>query len=92
MGTLPAYIAGRLLAFLLVVLAVSAFMAVAAAAADAWLPALIPGPGLLPQLARLCLDLATALAVLAGAAHLLRIPEFQQGASLVTQRLSRRRE
>ena len=70
----------------------SAFMAVAAAAADAWLPALIPGPGLLPQLARLCLDLATALAVLAGAAHLLRIPEFQQGAALVTQRLTRRRE
>ena len=70
----------------------SALMAVAAAAADAWLPALIPGPGLLPQLARLCLDIATALAVLAGAAHLLRIPEFQQGAALVTQRLSRRLE
>ena len=83
---------GRMAASMSRIVIASVLMAVAAAAADAWLPALIPGPGLLPQLVRLSLDIVSALAVLAGAAHLLRIPEFQRGAALVTQGLLRRRE
>jgi putative peptidoglycan lipid II flippase len=82
---------GRILASMIRIVIASALMGAAAAAVDAWLPSLLPGRGLAPQVIRLSLAIAAALAVLAAAAHLLRIREFQQGASMITRRLSRKR-
>ena len=51
----------------------------------------LPGDGLLPQIARLAIAIGAAVAVLAGAAHLLHIDEVRRGVTIVTSRFRRRR-
>ena len=67
--------------------AASAVMGVAAVAADAAAVRWLPGDGLALQVVRLVGVIGVALAVLAGAAHLLRIREFRDGAALVVRKL-----
>lgn len=75
----------------LVRIAVAALaMGAAAWAADAAAAAWLPGDALAVQIARLGAAIAVALAVLAGAAHLLRIREFREGAALVARKLRSR--
>jgi putative peptidoglycan lipid II flippase len=50
---------------------------------------LVPGNALLPQIVRLAVAIAGAVAVLAFAAYLLSIKEFQQGVDLVLRRFRR---
>ena len=83
--------AGRIAGSMLRIAIAAALMGAAAAAADAWLPLVIPGTGLLPQLIRLSVAIGAALVVLAAAAHLLRVREFQQGVALITRRFRRKR-
>jgi hypothetical protein len=52
---------------------------------------LVPGNALLPQIVRLAVAIAGAVAVLAFAAYLLSIKEFQQGVDLVLRRFRRLR-
>ena len=68
----------------------SILMGGAAAGMDLLLPRWLPGSTLVIQIVRLGAVIATALAVLAGAAHLLRIDEFRRGVRLVTAKLGRR--
>ena len=68
----------------------AAAMGIAAAAADATLPAVIPGTRLMPQLLRLLLSILSALAALAGAAAALHIREFEDGVALIARRFGRR--
>ena len=68
----------------------AALMGLAAAGTDAFLSARIPGNGLVPQLVRVGTTIGVALAVLAVAAHLLRVPQFSEAVSLITRRLRRR--
>lgn len=82
---------GRIAAATARIAVASALMAAAAGAADMWLPAVIPGTRVVPQLIRLSLSIGAALAVLAGSAYALRIREFRQGVALITRRLSRKR-
>jgi putative peptidoglycan lipid II flippase len=82
---------GRVLASMLKIVVASALMGAAAYAVDAWLPALLPGNGLVPQVIRLGTAIGAALLVLALAAHLLHIREFRRGTALLTRRLSRKR-
>jgi putative peptidoglycan lipid II flippase len=51
--------------------------------------ALLPGNALLPQIVRLAVAIAGAVAVLAFAAYILSIKEFQQGVDLVLRRFRR---
>ena len=81
---------GRVLASLIKIVLASAAMGAAAFAVDAWLPALLPGNELVPQLTRLGAAIGAALLVLALAAHLLHISEFRRGVALVTRRFSRK--
>jgi putative peptidoglycan lipid II flippase len=69
----------------------AALMGAAAAGANAFLSARIPGDGLAAQLARVGLTIGVALAVLGGAAHLLRVPQFAEAVSMITRRLRRLR-
>jgi hypothetical protein len=69
----------------------SALMAATALAVDAWMPAIVPGGGLVPQAIRLGTAIGTAGLVLAAAAHALHISEFRRGMALVTRRFSRKR-
>ena len=64
-------------------------MGVAAAFVDAMLATWMPGDGLAPQILRLSITIAAALAVLAGAAHVLQVREFRQGVSLIMRRPGR---
>ena len=82
---------GRVPASLIKIVLASAAMSAAAFAVDAWLPAVLPGNGLVPQLTRLAAAIGAALLVLAVAAHLLHISEFRRGVALVTRRFSRKR-
>ena len=65
-------------------------MGMAAAGADAFLAERIPGGGLVAQLVRVGATIAVALGVLAISAHLLRVPQFAEGISLITRRFRRR--
>ena len=65
-------------------------MGMAAAGADAFLAERIPGAGIVAQLGRVGATIAVALAVLAVSAHVLRVPQFADGVSLITRRLRRR--
>jgi putative peptidoglycan lipid II flippase len=65
----------------------STAMGAAAAAADAWLAALVPGAGLVQQLGRVGGSIAAALAVLAAASWALRVREFGEGFAVVARRL-----
>ena len=64
-------------------------MGVAAAFVDSMLATWMPGDGLAPQILRLSITIAAALAVLAGAAHVLQVREFRQGVSLIMRRPGR---
>jgi hypothetical protein len=68
----------------------SAVMGAATVALDRLLAVWLPGDPLLLQLLRVTLTIGGALAVLAGAAHVLHIREFREGMALVTRRLRRR--
>ena len=54
------------------------------------LPAVVPGRGIVPEAIRLAITIGAAILVLAGAAHLLRIEEFQRASAAVLRRLRRR--
>ncbi len=71
--------------------AASALMGAAAVAADRLLIQWAPGAGLSAQLVRLAASIATALAVLAASAHIMRIDEFRRGVRLITAKLARGR-
>ena len=67
----------------------AALMGAAAAGADAFLSARIPGNGLGAQLVRVGATIGVALAVLAVAAHVLRVPQFAEAVSLIKRRVRR---
>lgn len=71
--------------------AASAVMALAAWGTQGWMETHLPGRGVLVQMVRLAVSMGVSVSALAGAAHLFRVQEFQQGVSLVTARLRRRR-
>jgi putative peptidoglycan lipid II flippase len=81
----------RLAGSLARILLASAVMGAAVAGLDRVLVTAWPGNGLVPQVARLTVDIGAALGVLAAAAWLLRIREFHDGLALVTRRLRRAR-
>jgi putative peptidoglycan lipid II flippase len=84
-------IEGGAMASALARIAVAAvLMGLAAAGADAFLSTRIPGNGVVPQLVRVGTTIGVALAVLAVAAHLLRVPQFSEAVSLIARRLRRR--
>ena len=60
-------------------------MGTAALAADRTLAVWIPGSAFLVQAARLLATIMSALAVLALAAHILKIREFREGLALVAR-------
>ena len=64
-------------------------MGAAAVGADAFLAERIPGNGIAAQLVRVGATIGLALAVLAVAAHLLRVPQFAEAVSLIKRRLRR---
>lgn len=64
-------------------------MAAAAWGADALMADLLPGQALVQQIARLVVSIGVALAVLAGAAQLLRIREFGEARDLILGRFRR---
>jgi len=80
---------GRVAGALLRIAVASAVMGVAAVATEAAGARWLPGDGLLPQIVRLAAAIGVSLAVLAGAAHLLRIREFREGVEMVARRLRR---
>ena len=82
---------GRVLGSMLRIVVASALMGAAAYATDAWLLAVVPGDGLIPQVIRLGASIGVALLVLALAAHVLHIREFRRGMAMLTRRLSRKR-
>lgn len=65
-------------------------MAAAAWGSYQWLAEWLPGGSLVEQIVRLSLAIAVALGVLAGAAAVLRIPEFGEARDMVLRRLGRR--
>lgn len=69
----------------------SASMGAAAIVAETWSRAWFPTSGLVPQAGRLLLVIVLAVAVLAGAARLLRIREFDEAFAMVTARVGRSR-
>lgn len=81
----------RVAASMLRIIVASALMAGTAFAVDAWMPPLVAGSGLFPQIIRLGASIGAAVAVLAISAHALHISEFRRGMALVTRRLSRKR-
>ena len=81
---------GAIASALLRIAAATALMGMAAAGADALLAERVPGAGIVAQLVRVGATIAVALAVLAVSAHVLRVPQFADGVSLITRRLRRR--
>jgi putative peptidoglycan lipid II flippase len=69
----------------------AAVMGLAAAGTDIGLRSLLPGDRLIPQVVRLGASIGVALAVLAAAAYVLRVPQFSEGVAMVTRRLRRLR-
>ena len=80
----------QLLGSLARIVAASAAMGVAAWAADAALLVWMPGDALAVQIIRVALAIGFAVAVLAGAAWMLRVREFNEGMTLVMRRFRRR--
>jgi putative peptidoglycan lipid II flippase len=72
------------------ILAATALMGAATFGAHTVLTTYVPGSGLVPQIVRLGGTIATSLAVLAAAAHVLRVPQFAEAVALVKRRLRRR--
>jgi putative peptidoglycan lipid II flippase len=81
----------RVAASMLKISVASTLMAATALALDAWMPALVPGGGFVPQAIRLAASIGGAGIVLAVSAHALHISEFRRGMALVTRRFSRKR-
>jgi putative peptidoglycan lipid II flippase len=81
---------GAITGALLRIAVAAGLMGVAAAAADAFLSARIPGHGIAAQLVRVGATIGLALAVLAVAAHVLRVPQFAEAVSMIKRRLRRR--
>ena len=81
--------ARRIISSLVRIAAASAAMGAATMAIDRWLPGVIPGEGLAPQIARVTISIAAALAVLAVSAWILRIREFNDALAVVRRRLRR---
>jgi putative peptidoglycan lipid II flippase len=71
------------------VLTASLVMAAAGWAADVWLERVLPGAAIAPQLARVAGSILVSLVVLALAATLLRIPEFEESRDMIVARLRR---
>lgn len=72
-------------------LAAGCLMAVTSWGTVAWLETVAPGPGLLPQVARLLAAIAAGILVLALSAQVLRIREFEEVRDAVRGRLRRLR-
>jgi len=68
----------------------TAVMGAATVGTHGLLAAQLPGNRLVPQIIRMAVTIAVALGVLAVAAHLLRVPQFAEGAAMITRRLRRR--
>ena len=71
--------------------AATALMGLATVGADRLLATYLPGPGVVAQAVRLGATIGVSLAVLAAAAHVLRVPQFAEAVSSITRRLRRRR-
>jgi putative peptidoglycan lipid II flippase len=71
------------------IIAASAAMGVAAAAVDGWAAQALPGDDIAAQVVRVSLAIGVAIAVLAAAAWILRIREFNEGMALVMRRFRR---
>jgi putative peptidoglycan lipid II flippase len=70
--------------------AATALMGLATVGTHTLLATYVPGDGLAAQALRLGGTIGVSVAVLAVAAHLLRVPQFAEGVSLITRRLRRR--
>lgn len=80
----------RMLGALARIVVASMAMGAAAAATDAVLTIWLPGNAIAIQMLRLSAAIGVALAVLALAAHALRIREFREGVALIMRRFRRR--
>jgi putative peptidoglycan lipid II flippase len=80
---------GAIVGALLRIVVATALMGAAAAGADTFLSARIPGHGLGAQLVRVGATIGLALAVLAVAAHVLRVPQFAKAVAMIKRRLRR---
>ena len=81
--------AGRVLNTFVRMLVASLVMAAAAVPMHRWLETVVPGDGVWSQLAEVFGAIAVALAVLAAAAHVLRVEEFATAMRRVTSRFRR---
>jgi putative peptidoglycan lipid II flippase len=79
----------RLLSSFLRVATASVLMAVATWAVAEALTSWLPGNGFAPQVTRLLLSIGTGLLTLAAAAHVLRIPEFDEARGMMWSRMKR---
>jgi putative peptidoglycan lipid II flippase len=70
--------------------AATALMGLATIGADRLLTTFVTGSGVVAQVIRLGGTIGVSLAVLAVAAHVLRVPQFAEGVALITRRLRRR--
>jgi putative peptidoglycan lipid II flippase len=85
-------IEGRAIASALARIAVAtAVMGAATVGVYGLLAAQLPGERLFPQIIRMAVTIAAALAVLAVSAHLLRVPQFAEGVAMVSRRFRRGR-
>jgi putative peptidoglycan lipid II flippase len=80
----------RILSSFARIIAASAAMGAAAAAVDGWAAQALPGNDIAAQVVRVSLAIGVAIAVLAAAAWLLRVREFNEGMALVMRRFRRR--
>ena len=80
----------RILGSFVRIIAASAAMGVAAAAVDGWAAQALPGDHIAAQVVRVSLAIGVAIAVLATAAWILRVREFNEGMALVMRRFRRR--
>ena len=80
---------GAIISALLRIGIAAVLMGAAAVGADAFLAERIPGNGIAAQLVRVGATIGLALAVLAVAAHVLRVPQFADAVSLIKRRLRR---
>jgi putative peptidoglycan lipid II flippase len=81
---------GRVLDSLVRIIVASAVMGLAATGLERLMAGLVPGSRLAPQVLRLGVSIGGAVAVLALAAHLLKIKEFGDGVAMVMRRFGRR--
>jgi putative peptidoglycan lipid II flippase len=70
--------------------AATALMGLATFGANTLLTTYLPGGGVVVQVVRLGGTIGVSLAVLAAAAHVLRVPQFAEGVAMITRRLRRR--